>query len=165
MGNAETGQTWTPLSATTWGIQSNQAYCPGPAANNKTATCIDAGVANATVKVTCSVLDAPGLSSRVFARLSDVDNCLRFDNDGNAPNNILYRVQAGTPTSIAGPAAAGASGDVIEIVCAGNSISVKRNGSVILGPVTEAFNNTATKYGIGQVDSAAAARFDNFSVT
>lgn len=49
----------------------------------------------------------------------------------------LYRVVAGVFGQLGSDAAAAAVNDVIELICSGTSVSAKKNGATIIGPVTD----------------------------
>jgi hypothetical protein len=56
----------------------------------------------------------------------------------NTTQTRLYKVVAGTYTQLGSDGAACVAGDELRLECVGTSISVKRQGSVIIGPVTDA---------------------------
>lgn len=56
----------------------------------------------------------------------------------NTEETRLYRVVAGTYTQLGSDGAACETGDVLRLTCNGTSISVQRNGTTIIGPVTDA---------------------------
>lgn len=151
-----TGQAWTALNGT-WGISNNQAYLTANLSNS--IAVIDTGFANCDIEVVYSVTN---VQSKVICRASAFNNYIVFNSDGT-----LSRVVNGSFTLLGSmsPNPGLANGDTIKITLNGDSITVKVNngakGSVLT--VTEAFNNTVTKHGIGAANTTS--RFDNFKIT
>lgn len=55
----------------------------------------------------------------------------------NTVETRLYKVVSGTFTQLGTDGAACATGDTLRLECQGTSISVKKNGATIIGPVTD----------------------------
>jgi hypothetical protein len=156
IGTATTGQTWTALNGT-WGISSNQAYLTANVGG--AIAVVDSGQANCEVEVVYSITN---VQSKVICRASTLSNYIVFNSDGT-----LSKVVNGSFTTLGtmSPAPSLASGDIIKITLNGNNITAKVNdgakGSVLT--VTDTFNNTITKHGIGAANTTS--RFDNFKIT
>lgn len=158
LGSAETGQSWSALAGT-WGISSNQAKLVTDAGGNQNAAVVDSGRAdNFTVSAKVAVTG----TVRLVWRCSDVNN--GFMLLVLSPNVVMYRQQAGTYNQIGTVAQAVANNDVLSVQVRGNTHAALLNGATIIAPVTDAFNNTATKHGIGET-SNTGDRLDNFLVT
>lgn len=153
LGTADTGQTWTALGTAVFGISSNQAYQSGGGA--QALAVVETGESDGTVQVTVAVTGDAGF-------------CFRSTNEGS---NWMWNGQtlfseegAGNFNSHGAAASADTAGDVIAAVLAGDQITIKRNGTTILGPITSSYNQTVTKHGI-RINGDTAVRFDNFSFT
>lgn len=154
MGNAETGQEWTPLSGD-WGISSNQAYC-------STTTGLQRCVVDALtsdVMVTCK-LAVTATDARLLFRMSDVDNELMVLTTTSV-YTLAKRVSR-TYRPITTGTASPSNGDIIIIVAKGSNIKIYVN-NVLDIEVTEEHNLTATKHGLCSF-SAPSVRFDDFKV-
>lgn len=151
LGTADTGQAWTPLATTVWGIIGNTAYETGNAA--QALAVVETGVSDCTVSVTMPVMGDTGLCFRAS------------DNDNNFVTNptALYREQSDTGYTLLGSYPQINAGDRLAVVLSGSTITVKVNGAAVL-TVTDTFNQTATKHGLRSHNSTAA-RFDDFEVT
>lgn len=158
LGSADTGQAWT-ANRGTWGISSNAAYNPVIDASTLDTATVDAGSANVTVSVTLATYAA---AQRVCGRQTDAANGLLVDVQDTAIN--LYRVTADSPNLLGTAAIVAASGCTIALVMSGNSISVRFNGSQVIGPITESQGSSVTKHGLGNGGSTIAT-FDNFLIT
>lgn len=73
----------------------------------------------------------------------------------------LYRVVAGVFAQLGSDAAAAAATDVLELICSGTSISVKKNGVTIIGPETDAVI-AAGSAGLWGFQAAGTVAVDNF---
>lgn len=118
---------------------------------------LDAGVSDCTVTITTVNLDAVKDSGLSF-RLTDSANFWSFGNKTGG----LFKNVGGVQTTVDTAAGTGADGDVIAVVLAGSSITVKRNGATVAG-ATDAFNQTATEHGFW-IASSVVPKLDNFSV-
>jgi hypothetical protein len=169
---SDAGSDWTAIAGT-WGVGSNVARKVN-ATDGQDIAVLDSGTANVEAQVTFSTLSAdagPGL----VARLVDSSNYLlvqcRGGNSGSAYLE-LYKFVSGTPTSLGTYNTIVSAGDVVKLRCDGDSLTVYRNGSSVIGPVTESAHNTATKHGIqaywagsGASSGTYTARHDDFSIT
>lgn len=157
LGTAETGHAWTALAGT-WGISSNQARLVTDSAANNNAAVVDSGRAD---NFTVSMRVATTGTVRLVWRCTDVAN--GFMLLVLSPNVIMYRLQAGVYNQIATVAQAVANNDVLAVRVVGNTHAALLNGAQIIAPTTDAFNNTATKHGIGE-SSSINTRMDEFTV-
>lgn len=159
-GNADTGQSPTVLGGSTWGRQSNQCYMVADGASNKNGVVYDAGISDGTANLTIPVKQNGG---RFLFRATTTDNGFFIDTE--ASNYRLYRLQAGAFNDLgASTGVTPANGDVLSIALLGSSITLLVNGVVRLGPVTDSFNQTATKYGPGATNSPGVFRADLLEV-
>lgn len=157
LGNADTGQTWSALGGT-WGISANQAYFVTGGTTNSLYAVVDSGLADTTVQVTIAVTDVTE-EPRVVFRAVDVNNLWIVSTSG-----VVYKRVAGSYTSAATFTHTFVNGDIVSVVLLGNSITAKVNGTTV-ATVTDSFNATATKHGIGQLLlNTNVTRFDDFSV-
>lgn len=86
---------------------------------------------------------------------------------------IIYRVDNGTPTKISGSEDSGSTtGDVMMLECNGNQIGLKKNGSYVINPITDATYSTGMAIlGMGEILGltqfemhVSDVAVDNFSV-
>lgn len=152
---------WTAHSGT-FGIGANAAaFITGGVANDRNAT-IDAGAPDVTAGVTISTYSGVDNVRLVF-RFSDNSNYWILS--GNAASAWdLYKRVGGAFTLVGSGGAAVASGDVLSVSLSGASIVATVNGITVV-TATDAFNSTATRYGIGCNTGDPGNRWDNFSVT
>lgn len=148
------GSAWSALSGT-WGISSNQGYCPTLSSGSAYAV-LECGSPGAEVQVTVATRSGIGL----VVRCSDINNLYVLVVATSGYN--FYRRQAGSFTEI-GNSGTSADGDVVKIRCEGDTLTVYRNGSAIITPSAQSFNNTATKHGLYCQNTAA--RVDDWSST
>ncbi len=137
----------------TWGIISNTAYCSTHAGSD--VTVVNCGAADCTVSVDLPVAGNGGL---IF-RYVDASNYFVVSNGGQS----IDKFTAGVLSNVLGYYAVGSNGDNIEVVLAGSSITLNRNG-VLLGNFTDTDHLTATQHGLAN-NSSTTARFDNFEIT
>ena len=124
--------------------------------------CLETSVAAGSAKVKIVTV---GNSSGPSIRCSNTSN--GFTAYVAAGGIVLYKIVAGSPTQI-GPTYSGtvSNNDDIEVtVDALNAFRIYQNGTLRLGPITDSFNSTATKAGIGFYSSSASARLKYFSFT
>lgn len=148
LGSADSGAAWVPQLGT-WGISSNQAYCPSGSSAQGIAT-QNIGTANYQADVDIATLGDH--NSGIVVRASDANNAILCLGD------TIYSMIAGAFASLATYSAFG-NGDHMTVVCQGSSIVVKKNG-VQVASITSTFNQTATLAGLRA--QTATARFDNF---
>lgn len=124
-------------------------------------TVLEASAADAEVQVTLAAFaDQMGLAFR----LTDLNNFF-FVRTYSGAGYDLFRFEAGGSSHLGAYATTPASGDVLKAVCSGSSLSVYVNGTLRIGPVTDAFNGAATKHGLWAYSAGGANRFDDFSIT
>ena len=153
LGSADTGQPWSAVVGT-WGISSNQAYCPTNVGNS--IAVVDAGVSNGMVQVTTAVIVGGDIG--LVARLTDGSNYIRAIFEGGTW--FLQKCVAGVFTTLASAAGAQSAGDILQLSF-GSLITLRQNGVLLLSS-SDAFNQSATKAGLTVISSAAT--FDNFAV-
>lgn len=159
LGTADTGQVWSALKGT-WGISSGKAYLVASDGGGEDELAVlDAALANGTISCDFTTWQT---GQRIIFRATDYLNCLFATFD--AANNVAcYKRVAGTFTSVGTGTFTSVSGMTASVVASGSSITVKGNGTTVIS-LTESFNASATKHGIG-IPDGFTARFDNFSVT
>ena len=146
-----------------WGIKSNQAY--SSAAYGDILAVVDVGLASAVAKIDIKTRSDVGL---VF-RVQDENNFFMVWGDISANVYKVMKKIGGGYTTIFTSAVAVVSGDKVEAVTSGDTITVYVN-NVQVWTGTDAALNTATRYGIrlsviaGNFGTESAARFDNFVV-
>jgi hypothetical protein len=168
LGVANTGQSWVMSpSGTTWGITGGQAYVSSDAPANARAV-IDSGISDGTVQVRFAKL--------ADATTSGIQSRLVFRADASGTHFIvqwrptvgwqMYKLTSAggaftqVGTTVGTPVAA--DGDLVQIVLAGPSITLKVNGATVI-TATDTFQQTATLHGIG-TNGTGVARFDDFAV-
>lgn len=153
MGDADTGQTWTPQTSDTWGIDSNEAYCVSGATASQAVTTVDAGVSDCVVEVTMVVSDDSGLCWR----------CV--DNDNYWISNIssVYKRVGGSLTSL-GSFSTGLNndGDVLRVHVEGTAHTFYVNDVEALS-TTDSTHQSATKHGL-RIHTETVPRWDDFTV-
>jgi len=155
LGSTDTGEAWVALAGT-HGINSNRAYLVSSVGND--VAYVETGEANGIVKATLAVVSTNSL--RLAARIGPAANQGFWLQCNNGSNFTLFRVNGGA-TSIGSYAATPANGDIVEIVLNGSAISVKINGTTRIS-VTDTFNQSSTKHGIGYAGVPGAERFDEW---
>jgi hypothetical protein len=156
LGNAESGQAWTPTDSTVWGIESNTAKLVSGAGRVVVNSVSD----NYAVQAKLSTMAAGTNIHRVVFRYIDSSNELFFGK-ANATQYQLSKRVAGASTSLGLITQTPVSGDVIRVEVRGNRITAKVNGITIID-VTDSANSTGTKIGLYVGDTTA--RFDDFIV-
>lgn len=155
IGKLETGQTWVNTAAP-WGVSNGQAYVPTPDANLDRLI-VDVGTPNFSVTVVATVLAD---NQRILFRYVDTANELYINM--STVNISLNKRVANALTSLATINRTPVAGDIIRVICRGNSLTLYVNGTQ-LASVTDATFNTATKVGLALLNTNTA-RFDNFLV-
>lgn len=157
------GGAWTRTTAsttTTWGIQSNQAYCSNNASNDNKVFYYQELGANGTVELTMPVTDAYcGIKIRAKADGTNITIMKNFatievyevvnPSGNNMPGSISYNIQAN---------------DVLRVTFQGSTIKVYVNGVQVGSDITTTFNQNETKVGFGAW-SSSSVRFDNFKAS
>lgn len=157
LGNADVGGAWTVVNGT-WGIVSLEAFGTAPPGGNF--AFFNVGVSDCIVQLTVTTISAAAVPAVLF-RFMDVGNfwiLFQFSTD-----TYLRKFVAGAPTTLFGPIAGAADGDVLRVVLNGNLIQCFRNGIQIGGDVNDADGATQTRHGMF-TDAADTARFDDFSI-
>ncbi len=154
---SDSGSAWVATQGT-WGIATNRGYNPG--SDSPGSAYLESSAANADVQVTISVVGAHG--GLVF-RLSDLNNYWLLDVAVSGTKLRLQKYQSGSFGVNFDFAYTPANGDIIKASFSGSTINCYLNGSVVIGPITDAFNSTATKHGLFDF-SENAVRFDDFSI-
>lgn len=156
LGSADIGGAWTATTGT-WGISSNKGYLVTDAGQDVAQ--IDSGVANCTIRCLYSTVGAN--SQRLVFRFTDASNFLICQTEGTAYK--VYKYVAGGFTQLGTYSVTPADGDQIMVVLNGSNIDFYLNGTLRIS-VSDAFNNTATRHGLGGANNTGAARWEDYSV-
>jgi hypothetical protein len=150
LGATDTGQTWSTLVGT-WGISGGAGYAS--AAPDYSFAVFDAARADYTLSVRVPVTAATlGL---VF-RAVDAQNLWTWESSG------MYKTVGNVATQFF--ASGGwVAGDTLSVVCSASNVSGYKNG-VLMGSVTDAALQTATKVGIYVGPGATGVRFDDLAL-
>lgn len=166
LGNAVTGQTWEVSPEGTYGIQSGRAYLAVyQVARPEPAAMIDAGTADCIVSAEFyggAGYTSGNPSSGIMARVSDMDNHIRFYPDNG--HFRLGRREAGA-LSVLGSnnAIAPANGQILRMILNGLSIRCYVD-DVLVFDISSTFNLNVTKHGFYIRTSAIPTRWDSFRV-
>lgn len=161
LGVADTGQTWTYLGPSTWGISSGQAYCVTGTADPM--ALVDAGSADGAVQVRLVRID-PTHHSRLVFRAASTSDSWMVQRRSTTGKYQLYKKVATVFTQVGTDAPQqAASGDVLRVVLVGSRIRVFLNG-LLLWDVTDSFNQTAQLCGIGTDAPSTVVLFDRFRI-
>lgn len=157
------GANWTGTTgaAARFSIVSNQAK------NNGTTITLDSytgtsAPANQYSKITLKTIlgvsdEGPGPAVRVSTAAVTA-----YFAQCNTVEIKLYKVVSGSFTQLGSDAAAAANNDVVEIDANGTSITVKKNGSTVIGPITDSAISTGN-WGLWCAGPAASAvAFDDW---
>lgn len=136
-----------------WGIIGNSAYS-SISVTNSGAT-VESGKADCTVTVTVTTRNN-GCGLRF--RESSESNYILWYSDGT----VYYSSTSNGSFTVIGVAATFASGDVLQVVLLGSSITCKKNGTTV-ATFTNSFNSTATRHGLHS-NSEIISRYNAFSV-
>lgn len=155
------GSAWIAYEAvfaTNGGVR---AACNSTTTNG--ATVLECSNANGTAQFTAVSNGGYSNKQRMTLRGSDASN-YNFCTMGTGGLQLYKRV-AGVNTAFGSAyATAIAANDVIAITMdASNVYNVYRNGSLVIGPVTEAANASGTQHGLGA--TATSITYDDFSFT
>lgn len=167
LGTSTSGHVWVPFTSTVWGISSNKAYIQN-SAGPQTIAYVESGAGDVTIEATVHKTDATNSINRmgVAFRVSDEDNYLFAYFVGTNALRI-HKVVAGSGSQIGTGTVTFANNSVLKVVLSGTSIEAFQNGVSKVGPITESFNQTATKHGImweagGQ--AITVCRWEDFSI-
>jgi hypothetical protein len=161
------GSAWSVLGGT-FGILSNEAYKVSTAAAWDIAV-LEASSANVEVQATASQYGTTEPRAGVAFRVVDTNNWFAAIFYGSYV--VLNKNVGGSITEVTSAFASITATDTIKAVANGNSLSVYRNGALVLGPVTDSTHNTATQHGIVAVHQDSGTtngykfRHDDFSIT
>jgi len=153
------GSPWVTSGNGSWTVTSNKLANTTIASG--TGYCVqDAGTANGTLQFTVSGTLGNGLLA--VMRYQSVNNMLKISYNSGAPT--LYKTVGGSSTVIAAcTGGAWAANDVIEVICSGTTITVKKNGSTVLTQTGVTDFSDKTFFGVGAVSAGTAGRFDDVS--
>lgn len=166
LGTSSSGHVWVPLGGTTWGISSNKAYLPS--ASTQTVAYCEANDADVTIEVVLSKSDATNNLNRmgISFRLTDDSNYL-YAYFLSSTSLRLFKKVTGAGTQLGLATVTETSGDGLKVIANGDQIEVYHNGVLKIGPITESFNQTATKHGLFHETGGSlgtVCRWDDFSV-
>jgi hypothetical protein len=154
---SDAGGTWDDRS-TTFQIASNKAKSTGGA---QALAVLTDTLSNFELEVTC----VTGASSDIwipFRFVDDANYWIAVCGSGDGPR-LFKRVSGGfTQVGSTGSGTLAAGTHVITVVANGSSIELLVGGVSKVGPVTDAFQSTAVKHGIGS-NSDTTTTFDDFS--
>ena len=142
------GSGWIAATGT-FTIQSNKAQSGGVAISRA-----NAGTATGTVSVTLTSTSPTTAGVIVRASGTGYQNCYLC-----AANGTIVKFQAASGSALNSGGAVASGTYLVEVVLSGNTIAVYRDG-VQVGTATNAFNNTATEYGL--YSETSGDTFDNF---
>lgn len=157
LGNTNTGQAWQALRGT-WGISNNQAYIVTGASGLQIIAVVDINTPNCNVSVKFSKVSS---ETRLVFRVKDADNYITLRSVSNGYSLRRYVNRAGT--ELAFWATTPKDGDVIEVKLSNNDITVYINGNQRMD-ISDTYNNTETKHGLGTYNTTPTDMFDNFKV-
>lgn len=155
------GHSWV-AKAGAFEIASNQVFNSTPA--TPAVVTIDAGVADADVKFTSAAALA-STQAGLCVRFVDINNhfAVWFKTSDNTIQ--FFRIQGGSFNSLGSFSHTESPSDVLEVSVSGDTWNVSLNGSVVIGPVTDAFQNTATLFGLWAYGDDTSTRWEDFTVT
>lgn len=151
---------WTMLSTGIWDDSGGQALV---ASNATGALLMQQFVADGEWRVTlATIANGAGIT---FRGDGTTQNYWRITANTATGVYQLEKIVAGSYTLVASSAAIGTSnGDIIRVTTSGNTINVYINGTLRIGPTTDAALNTGTYAGLVYADNVATptARWDQF---
>ncbi len=148
--------TWNqPIGQT--GIISHKAYASS-LTSSKAVAYIETSQFNVDAAITMSTR---GTNGGLLFRYLDNNNFWYLRSD-SADLFQIWRYTSGTATAIGSSFSGNANGDILRIVCVGDSIQAYRNGS-LLDTISSSVGNTRTKHGFFTGD--INARFDDWSAS
>lgn len=145
------GSAWSALAGT-WGVSSNQGYCPTPGTRG-------IAVLTAAADVDVEFTVGNNNSHELVFRASDVNNLFLLACAGGF--FLLFKREAGTFTQLVDYSTGLTGGDSIGVRAVGTTIQVFKNGVQLGSDYTSSFNQTAA--GCGIATTSSAARFEDFS--
>lgn len=159
MGSTETGQAW--VTASTYGISSNQAYSP---AVLFVSAFVNSGLADCTITVTITNGAAATSNALIFRGDGTDSNWMAFGANVGTPL-IIYKKVAGSYTTLATGTTtfAASTSYTLQVILSGSSIVCKVNGATEPNcSITDSTHLTNTRHGF--LLNKAGDRADNFSV-
>lgn len=153
LGTADSGQTWTvSAGGGPWGITGNLAYCPGA---DFSQAVIDSTVSDCTIRCTFS----SAARAALVMRWADSNNNL------SVTATSLGGTVGGAGLGNLATWTAFNDGDVITVVLAGGTVTVKQNGTTVgtSSAASMAPLQTNTKHGL-QARGDALGRWNDYSV-
>jgi hypothetical protein len=156
--NLEDRSGWTLVDGAAGAAQinaSNQLKCSS-AQSTGSYKCTDQGSAD---HYTQAAIRGSG-TQLLCARLTNGSNFIGARRETSAWQ--LYKRVAGVFTQLGASASTYSAGDVLKLEANGNSLTAYKNGSAVIGPVTDSFNNTETRQGLSPRSAALNPWLDNF---
>ncbi|MGZ4596276.1 MAG: hypothetical protein ACXV3V_05055 [Actinomycetes bacterium] len=152
--------TWANYRSGSWGVSTNQAYLSTTSGSGVVAA-VNCAKADGKVGATLSTLASSGGLGLAF-RVQDGNNLWIIIAATSALT--LYKIVANGFTSVGSGFGSVSSGDKLEVVLSGSSISIFVNGTQRGTTVTDSTFSTATSHGM-YGETSTAARVDNWSFT
>jgi len=167
LGTSTSGHAWTALTGT-WGISSNKAYVEN-SSGSQTIAYVEAADADVIIEVTVHNNTLSNSINRmgIAFRITDASNYLFAYFVGTNALRI-FKVVAGSGTQIGTATVTFANNSVLKVVIAGYQLEAYQNGVLKVGPITETFNQTATKHGLVWENGGrpiTECRWEDFSIT
>jgi hypothetical protein len=180
----DTGTSWTVIQTTgasgTMNINTNGCAHTSTSASSGHIYTADGtySTANYAVQATISRWDAAStqltwLGCRVVAGIDGY--FVGLQDDSQNPDVLLYRSDDSVATQLGTANTGLVATDVVSLECSGSSITVKKNGTAIIGPITDATYSAAGEAILGAGDilditafsgtAGANHRVDDFTVT
>lgn len=151
-------QTFNPEGGT-WSRESGQLKATKLGNSTRMYAVVDVGRSDGrlSVKRSANIFDG------VVFRRSDLTNYWVVAQNGSS-QYLLAKVVNGSTTTVATSTLVAAAGDVVSVELAGASIAVKVNGTQAPNlTASDAFNLSATMFGVRLANGGGNAFFDNFS--
>jgi hypothetical protein len=148
LGVADTGQTWIQAGVNL-GINTNQV---ASSASGEAYGVIDVGVSDGSVQAKHTTHHG---WNKVIFRYVDTNNFLFVE------NGKIVKKASGAFTTILNSGLTFSNGSVVKVTFEGVNLKIYRDG-VEIGSVTESFNSTSTKHGIGL--GATSGRIDDLLI-
>ena len=166
LGTASDGvHVWTPETGT-WGISSNQGYCPTLSGGLGYAT-VDYGARNCTLQFMIATVGRP--FGAILGWEGTAADMIRIRCEIIATvHRLTIQLFRTGQTSLNFGTIDGivwADGDVMKVVLSGQTVTVFRNGVSVTSANDSRFNDiTGTKHGL-YASTVTTARFEDFSIT
>lgn len=168
LGNADTGQAWSPSVANSWGITGNRAYLSTTSGDAGYLATVSAGQATQDATIDIQV---PAAAGGLLFRVVDFSNHLLFDLNKVTNAWTLYKAVAGGYTSLASAPFTVNGTTIYTLRCtvtAAHLITCFIDGAQV-GQVTDSANSTGQGVGMrvyhdANVYFGTEPRFDNLRV-